>query len=100
MINPVAKGRRLELNYKKKKEAEGYICYKPIKSNRFVKQQDIFGLFDMICINKKEVLLVQVKANRKIGVNEIRNFTEHPSSVRKILAVKKDWKEWEEFEIN
>jgi len=100
MINPVAKGRRLELNYKKFKESQGYICYKPIKSGRFTKQQDIFGLFDVVCINKKEVLLVQVKANRKIGTGEIRSFTEHPLSVRKILAVKKDYQDWEEFEIN
>ena len=100
MVNTVRKGRERELEYKKKKEAEGCTCFKPIKSNRFVKQQDIFGLFDLICINKKEVLLVQVKSSyyRK-GINKIKEFQNHPREVKKIIATKEDRKDWVEHII-
>lgn len=99
MVNAVRKGREKELEYKKKKEAEGYICFKPTKSHRFVKQQDIFGLFDMICMNEKEVLLVQVKvATYKKGFKELQSFTQHPSQVKIILAIWNSKKKiWEEF---
>ena len=97
MVNTVRKGRERELEYKKLKESEGYSCFKPTKSHRFVKQQDIFGFFDMICINKKEVLLVQVKsASYNKGINKIRKFKNHPSFVKKIMAIRKNRGKWEE----
>ena len=101
MVNSTRKGRERELQYKKKKEGEGYICFKPTKSNRFVKQQDIFGLFDMICINKNEVLLVQVKsANYRKGILKIKEFQSHPETVKKIIATKENRKEWVEHLID
>jgi|GEM_PF-1300914 hypothetical protein len=98
MVNGVRKGRETELRYTKLKESQGYLCFKPIKSHRFVKQQDIFGYFDIICMNEKEVLLVQVKtATYKKGFNELQKFNKHPSQVKIMLAVwnskKKEWGE-------
>ncbi len=100
MVNSVRKGRERELQYKKKKEAEGYVCFKPIKSNRFVKQQDIFGLFDLICMNEFEVLLVQVKSsNYRKGIEKIKEFQKHPEAVKKIIATKENRREWVEHLI-
>lgn len=98
MVNTVRKGRETELEYKKLKEAQGFSCFKPIKSHRFVKQQDIFGHFDLICMNKDEVLLVQVKsADYRKGINKIKEFNNHPNQVKKILAIKRSNGQWEEF---
>ena len=98
MVNSYRKGMETELRYVKLKESQGYLCYKPIKSHRFVKQQDIFGNFDIICMNEEEVLLVQVKASTyKKGINELQKFKKHPSQVKIILAIwntkKRVWEE-------
>lgn len=98
MVNSYRKGMETELRYVKLKESQGYLCYKPIKSHRFVKQQDIFGAFDIICMSEKEVLLVQVKtATYKKGFIELQKFKQHPSQVKIILAIwnpkKRKWEE-------
>lgn len=98
MVSNVRKGRETELRYVKLKESQGYDCFKPIKSHRFVKQQDIFGYFDVICINENEVLLVQVKtATYKKGFEKLKEFQKHPSQVKILLAVwnpeKRAWQE-------
>jgi hypothetical protein len=99
MVNTVRKGREKELEYKKLKESQGYSCFKPIKSHRFVKQQDIFGHFDLFCINEKEVLLVQVKcANYKKGINKLMKFKKYPSQVKIILSIW-DGKNWKEHQV-
>lgn len=96
-MNTRRKGYERELQYRKMKEAQGYSCFKPPKTK--FNKQDMFGGFDVICMNKEEVLLVQVKSNQKRNMSVQKNFTNHPKSVKKILAVKKDRKDWEEFEI-
>lgn len=78
------------------KEKQGYTCYKPPKTK--FNKQDMLG-FDIICFNKEEILLVQVKSNQKRSMGTQRSFNNHPSNVKKILAVKKDRKPWEEFLI-
>lgn len=97
MTNKKSKGNRAELEYKKMKEQQGYSCYKS-PNVRFY-DVDIFGLFDLLCINKKEVLLVQVKSNRVRGKKEIQKFNNHPKSVKKIIAVRYDRKGWKEYLI-
>jgi len=97
MVNSKRKGNQAELEYKKMKESQGYVCYKS-PNVRFY-DVDVFGLFDLICMNKKEVLLVQVKCNHKKDVEKIKSFVKHPQNVKKILAVKFDRKGWEEYLI-
>ena len=97
MVNTKRKGNQAELEYKKMKEAQGYSCYKS-PNVRFY-DVDVFGLFDLICINKKEVLLVQVKSNRIRDRKKIASFQNHPESVKKIIAVRYDRKGWKEHLI-
>ena len=97
MVNTKRKGNKLELEYRQMKEAQGYSCYKSPNVRFYA--VDIFGLFDLICINKKEVLLVQVKANRIRDRKKIQAFTNHPKEVKKIIAVKKDRQGWTEHII-
>ena len=91
----VQKGNRAELEYKKKCEAQGYKVYKPPRTK--YGDNDLFNLFDMLAINKEEVLLIQVKCNQaRDARRKIRSFTEHPACVKKILAIKIDRKGWKE----
>lgn len=96
-MNTRRKGYERELQYLKEKEKEGYSCFKPPKTK--FNKQDMFGGFDVICMNKEEILLVQVKSNQKRDMSVQRNFTNHPGNVKKILAVKKDRKPWEEYRL-
>lgn len=98
-ISSVRKGREAEAEYKKIMEAKGYDCFKPTKAGRYSKQQDIFGVFDIICVNTEELLLVQVKLHYKKDMAKLRAFTNHPSAIKKILAVKIFRKGWEEYVI-
>jgi len=96
-MNSLAKGKRAELEYKKKMEARGLICYKPVWS-RFSTMKDIFNLFDIIGINKDVVELVQVKSNRcpKKVQEQIKAFPV-PKNVKKIIAIRIDGGVWIEL---
>lgn len=94
-MNNRKKGYRIEIEYIKIKEREGYTCFRPNKTK--FNDQDIFGMFDILCINKEKILLVQIKSNRKRNMDKQKNWLNHPANCLKILAVKKDRKGWEEF---
>ena len=96
-MNRKSKGNRAELEYKKIKESQGYTCYKS-PNVRFY-DTDILNLFDILCINKKEVLLVQVKSNQIRDRKKISEFKNHPKCVKKIIAVRYDRKGWKEHLI-
>lgn len=96
-MNTRRKGYERELEYLKMKEKQGYTCFKPSKTK--FNKQDIFGMFDILCMNKKDILLIQVKSNQKRNMSVQKNWTNHPSNCLKILAVKKDRKDWKEFII-
>lgn len=98
-MNSLAKGKRAELEYKKKMEARGLVCYKPVWS-RFSTMKDIFNLFDIIGINKDVVELVQVKSNYcPIKVREaIKNFPV-PKNVKKVIAIRMDGGIWVEMSL-
>lgn len=70
------RGQKIEkiafLELKKKK----YLVWKPIKVK--FHSQDIFGLFDLIALNKKELKLIQVQKQRK-----------RPYKVKKIFKLPK-----------
>ena len=59
-MNTRAIGNAAELEAKKMLQSQGFVAYKGIKTRFFT--DDIFGLFDVIAINEREVKLVQVKA--------------------------------------
>ena len=97
-MNTKKKGDRLEREYLKMKEAQGYSCYRSPNVKFYA--VDIFNLFDILCMNEKEVLLVQVKANKIRDRKIIEEFKNYPESVKKIIAVKKDRQGWTEHLID
>jgi len=60
-IKTKAKGSRLERRCIKYLESQGYLCTRAAGS---------IGVWDIIAISAKQVLLIQVKANRKPGKAE------------------------------
>jgi Holliday junction resolvase-like predicted endonuclease len=70
------RGQRIEkiaFDYLKKKK---YLVWKPVRV--MFHSQDIFGLFDLIALNKKELKLIQVQKERK-----------RPYKVKKIFKLPK-----------
>jgi len=59
----VAKGRELLL-------AQGYIGANLEKTGKFVKDKDLFGLWDYLFIKEKEHLFIQFKTNLGVGVKK------------------------------
>jgi hypothetical protein len=52
MVNTRSKGRKFEILAKKELEAQGYLVHLCDMPHRWKLQQDIFGLFDIIALNK------------------------------------------------
>ena len=63
-INTVRKGNRTALKAKKFYEALGYQV-EVVRRDKWRKDQDFFGLWDFICVNKISVIFVQVKTNAR-----------------------------------
>jgi hypothetical protein len=63
-MNCRAKGNRNRLRAIKYLESIGFLVGVVERTGRFIKDKDLFGLFDLCCINNKgRVLFVQVKSN-------------------------------------
>lgn len=60
------------INYLKTK---GYIVSKAEVGGKFVKQKDMFGLFDLVAIRKGNILLVQVTCNRNHPHKKFQEFS-------------------------
>ena len=59
-----AKGNRVQHKLVQALEAEGYLVAKAEVGGKFVKNKDMFGLFDLCCIRQDNVLFVQVTCNK------------------------------------
>jgi len=105
LVKTRAKGSAKELEYKKMKEAEGFVCEKT-KASRFG-NQDYFNLFDVMGFRGEEGFFAQVKSNQaRDAVKFLKEF-KLPKNIKKILAIKydrgvgpKEWQgKWREIEI-
>jgi len=108
------KGRKNELEYCEILKARGYLVELTPPPAKFKKQQDFFGLFDILAFSKNDILFIQVKTNLKIKLEnsknqvvldilEFKNTNKIPN-VRYILANRIDGKSnkkpvWQEIEI-
>ena len=63
-MNTRKKGNRNQLKAIKLLEKCGFLVSKVEQRGRFVKEKDLFGLFDICCINNDEVRFVQITSNR------------------------------------
>lgn len=114
MINTRRKGRVAELEYCEILKARGYLVELTPPPAKFKKQQDFFGLFDILAFSKNDILFVQVKTNLKIKLENSKNQiilnilkfknTNQLPNVKYILANRIDGKSnkkpvWQEIEI-
>lgn len=63
----VKKGTKIFLN-------KGYIGANLEKTGRFIKEKDLFGLWDNLFIRDKTHVFVQFKTNKKLGVKRFRKW--------------------------
>ena len=68
------KGYRTVSKGKKLLVSQGYIYTNLEKSGRFVKEKDLFGLWDALFIRGKVHLFVQFKTNASFGVRKPRKW--------------------------
>lgn len=73
-MNPKAKGNRNEKKAKDKLIELGWIVERVKNCGKFQKQVDFFGLFDLIAIKNGQVILIQVKTNRKPPFKKYAEF--------------------------
>ena len=64
MVNTRAKGGRVQRQSIKYYEERGWRVAKVEVGGKFVKEKDMFGLFDLVCIKGSKCLFVQVTTNR------------------------------------
>jgi len=64
MVNTRAKGNKIQRRLMTELEDEGWLVDKVEKTGRFTKQKDLFGLFDLCCVRKHTMKLIQVTCNR------------------------------------
>lgn len=66
MVNTRQKGRKAELKAKKILEMAGYDVQVTANPSKWNKQQDMFGLWDLMAVKKNEIRFIQVKCNRMV----------------------------------
>lgn len=75
MINRRAKGMRVERKAVESLELQGFLVYRVRgSSNRFNLNNDIFGLFDILCCKGGETRLIQVKSSQKPNLKPFAEF--------------------------
>lgn len=90
---PYAKGRKAELEYQKYLESRGYKVISAPKGNKFTKQKDLFGEWDLLAyIPYKHWLVVQIKSNNTGGVlKKLEKLSfELPKGTKAELVIRKD----------
>jgi len=55
-------------------ESKGYIVANLEKTGKFVKEKDLFGLWDCLAIRQKELLFIQYKTNLSPGKKKISKW--------------------------
>ena len=63
MKNPRQKGNRVQLKLINYLKSQSWLVSKAEVGGKFVKEKDMFGLFDLVCIKPCTILLVQVTCN-------------------------------------
>src|SRR5579859_386123 len=84
LMNRKAKGARLERKSRALLESLGYICTRSAAS---------LGLWDVVAISDREVLLIQIKSNRPCPRQELERFQSLSvaTCVRKLIHVWRDF---------
>jgi len=59
-----AKGNRNQRRCIEKLQSEGWLVDKVEKTGKFIKQKDLFGLFDIVALKGKYTTFIQITSNR------------------------------------
>lgn len=97
MVNTRAKGLRVQRKAINELESKGWLVGIVERTGKFIKEKDLFGLFDLICIDKGCIRLIQIKSNSTGGMlKDIRKFSEEHDhdKLSSELWVHKDRKGW------
>ena len=99
--NPRAKGNIIQLKCIKLLESWGCTVSKVEQHGKFVKEKDLFGLFDIIFINEKGGFgMVQITCNRPHTHSKFLNFDKKfCKALRHIQVMQFVWKDYYGFEI-
>ena len=79
MINTVSfarqKGYRSVAKARKYYEKQGYIVANLEKTGKFVKEKDLFGLWDILALKDRKHIFIQVKTNLSLGKKKRTKWT-------------------------
>jgi len=92
------KGQRSKLKAIKKLEAEGWITDTIEKTNKWAKIKDCFGLFDLIALKPKKIMLIQINTNKPHSHNKYQEFANKYAS-EEILIQQMTWKDYKGWTI-
>lgn len=98
-MSSVSKGRRIERIIEKQLIEKGYYTHRPVWTK--FSHKDIFGLFDIFCMNDRHVRLIQSKSNyvSKEVVQKIREF-KVPENVKKEIWIYQPRKPFRIIEVS
>jgi len=102
-INTHTKGNRLKLEAIKDYESNGYIVSNSERTGKFIKQKDIFGLFDFIAMKEYDIRFVQVTSNKPHSHKKYLDFSiKYPPmiNVHYVQGVHHDRKGWVWYTYN
>lgn len=99
-MNRKGKGQRTQRELVLKLESDGWKVAVVERGGKFVKEKDMFGLFDLVAIKGKTSQFIQVTCNRPHTHRDYNEFAEkHAAPNRKIVQyVKYDRKGFKRFE--
>ncbi len=86
------KGFRLEHEIKDMYEKKSYFVFRSAGSH---------SLFDLIAMNQKHIILIQVKSNTisQKEIDELKKFNNMPTCAEREIWIKKDRKGWEVIKL-
>jgi len=100
MVNTKAKGWTTMDKCRKQMQLAGYLVDTVEKTGRFIKQKDLFGLFDLFCIKKGTAVLIQITCNRPHSHKPYQQFSKdyHNNGIEFWQWVWYDRKGWRMFQ--
>lgn len=90
------KGARVKRKCKEYFEEEGWIVGDVEKSSRYIKNKDLFNLFDLIAVKGKTIRFIQVKTNKPPTQKEYKEWAQKHCSchVECVAATWYDYQNW------
>lgn len=91
MASTRQKGRNKELAVKKMLEMVGYDVILTPMPTKYAKQQDFFGLWDVIAVDSQRIRFIQVKSRKIYGaeLEPYQLWKNPPNSTKEIWVIEK-----------